>query len=114
MGTNFIWWCAVALEAALLCSGVRSSILKKFPLFYAYIGFVLLIEVLRFFSYRFTPNLYPVFYWHSELVTIVASYAVIFEIFRQALRHNTGVARLARKLLLVVFVIAITYAASDL
>src|SRR5260370_17439965 len=73
-----------------------------------------MIEVLRFCSHNLTPKFYPAFYWHSELVTVVASYAVIFEIFRQALRHNPGVGSLAQKLLLVVFVIALTYAASDL
>lgn len=114
MGTNLIWWSAIALEAAVLFRGLRQGLLKKYLLFYAYVGCVLLIEVLRFCSYRFTPNFYPAFYWHSELVTIVASYAVVFEIFRQALRYHPGVARPAQKLLLVVFVIALTYAASDL
>lgn len=114
METNFIWLSAIALETAVLFRGLRAALLKKYPLFYAYMGCVLLIEVLRVFCYKVSPNLYPVFYWHTELVTIVASYAVIFEIFRQALRHNPGVARVAQKLLLVVFVIALTYAASDL
>jgi hypothetical protein len=114
MGTNIIWWCAVGLEATLLWRGTRSALLKKYPLVYSYIGCVLLIEILRFCSYRLTPDLYASFYWNSELVTIVVSYGVIYGIFRQALRHSAGVARLAQKLLLVVFVIAFTYAASDL
>jgi len=114
MGTNVIWWSAIALEVVVLFRGLRQALLKKYPLFYAYLGCVLLIEVLRFFCYRFTPSFYSAFYWHSELVTIVASYGVIFEIFRQALRHNPGVARLAQKFLLVLFVIALTFAASDL
>jgi hypothetical protein len=114
MDTNLIWWSAIALEAAVLFRGLRQGLLKKYLLFYAYVGCVFLIEVLRLCSYRFTPRFYPVFYWHSELVTIVASYAVICEIFRQALRHNPGVARRAQELLLVVFVIALTYTASDL
>lgn len=114
MDTNLIWLSAITLETTVLFRGLRGALLKKYPLFYAYIGCVLLIEVLRFCCYKVSPNFYPVFYWHTELVTIVASYAVIFEIFRQALRHNPGVARVAQKLLLVVFVIALTYAASDL
>jgi hypothetical protein len=56
MGTNLIWWTAVALEAAILFRGVMSALLKKYPLFYAYIGCALLIEVFRFCSYRFTPS----------------------------------------------------------
>jgi hypothetical protein len=114
MDTNLIWLSAIALETAVLFRGLRSALLKRYPLFYTYIGCVLLIEVLRIFCYKVSPSFYPAFYWHTELVTIVASYAVIFEIFRQALRHNPGVARVAQKLLLVVFVIALTYAASDL
>ncbi len=114
MDTNLIWLSGIALEIAVLFRGLRAARLKKYPLFYAYIGCVLLIEVLRGICYRVSPNFYPVFYWHTELVTIAASYAVIFEIFRQALRHNRGVARVAQKVLLVVFVIALTYAASDL
>ena len=114
METNLIWLSAIALEAAVLFRGLRASLLKKYPLFYAYIGCVLLIEVLRVWCYKVNPNFYPAFYWHTEPLTIVASYAVIFEIFSQALRHNPGVARVAKKLLLVVFVIALTYAAFDL
>jgi len=114
MDTDLIWLAAIALEGVVLTRGLRAALLKKYFLFYAYIACILLIEILRFCSYRLAPGLYPSFYWNSELVTIVASYAVIFEIFRQALRHSPGVARLAQRLLLVVFVIALTSAASDL
>jgi hypothetical protein len=114
MDTNLIWLSGIALEITVLFRGLRAPLLKKYPLFYAYIGCVLLIEVLRAWCYKVSPNFYPVFYWHTELVTIVASYAVVFEIFSRALRHSPGVARVSQKLLLVVFVIALTYAASDL
>jgi len=114
MDTNLIWLSAIALETTVLFRGLRAALLKKYPLFYSYIGCVLLIELLRVCCYKVSPNFYPVFYWHTELVTIAASYAVIFEIFRQALRYNPGVARVAQELLLVVFVVAFTYAASDL
>lgn len=114
MDTNLIWLSGIALEITVLVRGLRAALLKKYPLFYAYIGCVLFIEVLRVWCYKVIPNFYPGFYWNTELVTIVASYAVIFEIFRKALRHNAGVARVSQKLLLVVFVIALTYAASDL
>ena len=114
MDTNLIWLSVIALETAVLVRGLMAALLKKYPLFYAYMGCVLLIEVLRVGCYRVSPNFYPAFYWHTELVTIAASYAVIFEIFRQALRYNPGVARVSQRLLLIVFVIAISYAATDL
>jgi hypothetical protein len=114
MDTNLIWLSAVGLEALVLCRGVKASLLRKYRLFYAYIGCVLLIELLRFSCYEFASSFYQAFYWHTELVTIVMSYAVIFEIFRGSLRHNPAVTRLARTLLLVVLVLTSTYVATDL
>lgn len=114
MTANLIWSIAVVLEAAIFFRGVTSEFCKRYPFFYFYVGSLLLIEVLRFLCYRFTPGFYQSFYWRTELVRIVASYGVIFEILRRALRHSPGVARRAQKLLLVVFVLALTYAACDL
>ncbi|MHB8500716.1 MAG: hypothetical protein ACYDCG_12020 [Candidatus Acidiferrales bacterium] len=73
----------------------------------------MLIDVLRFCCLKLTPDLYQVFYWPSRLVTNVATYAILLEIFRNALRYNPGMARIARKLLGVLFVFAVTFAASD-
>jgi len=114
MGTNLIWWSAIALETAVLCRGAKAALLRKYPFFYAYVASVLLIDLLRFSCYEFASNFYQAFYWHSELVTIVTSYAIVFEIFRGSLRHNPAVAGLAQTLLLVVFVLTGTYVASDL
>src|SRR5260370_17564403 len=114
MGTNLSWLSAVGLEAVVLCRGVKASLLGKYRFFYAYVGCVLLIELLRFSCYEFVPNFYQAFYWHTELVTIVMSYAIVFEIFRRSLRHNPAVARLAQTLLLVVLVLTSTYVATDL
>src|SRR6185437_7983492 len=114
MDTNLIWLIAVVLEAAILFRGLRTGLRKQYLFFYSYIGSLLLIEVLRFLCYRLIPVSYGIFYWRTELVRIVVSYGVIFEIFKRSLRHHPGVARVAQKLLLVVFVLALAYAASDL
>src|SRR5258706_10436492 len=89
MGTNLIWLSAVGLEAIILCRGVKAALLRKYPLFYAYVICVFLIELLRFSCHQFAPNFYQAFYWHTELVTIVTSYAVIVEIFGGSLRHRS-------------------------
>jgi len=114
MDSNLIWMIAIALETAILFRGLRTGLQKRYLFFYCYIACLLLIEVLRFLCLSLTPNSYGAFYWQTELVRTVASYAVILDIFKQALRHNRGVAHIAQNLLLVVFVIALTYAASDL
>src|SRR5260370_28315862 len=100
MDTNLIWLIVIALEAAILFRGLRIELQKRYPFFYCYIGCLLLIEVLRFLCLTLTPTLYGPFYWQTELVRIIGSYAVIFEIFKRALRHNPGVVRIAQQLLL--------------
>jgi|SRR5882672_4769901 len=114
MVTNFIWWGAIALEIAILFRGVKITLLRKYPLFYAYIACILVVDLARVSCYEFAPDFYPAFYWYTEPLTIVSSYAVIFEIFKRPLIYNPAVARLAQPLLVVVFILTATYAASDL
>ena len=114
MATNFIWWSAVALEAVLLFRGVSECLSRKYPLFYFYIACILATEFLRFCCYEFAPNKYQAFYWSTEVVTIAASYGVIIEIFRRSVRNHPGIARMVQAVLLVVFVLTLSYAATDL
>jgi hypothetical protein len=114
MNAKFAWWIAISIEAVVLLRGVSAHLVRKYSLFYGYIGCVFVTEVIRLWCYEFFPNLYPAFYWYTELATVVASYAVIIEIFRHALRHNPGACRVTRNLLWTVFAITMTYAALDL
>jgi len=114
METNVIWWTGTSVTAIVLIRGALVGLLRKYPLFYAYISCVLLKEIVGLLSYQFARNFYEPFYWPSELATIVASYAVIIEIFRQSLRHSPGIARKAQKFLLAAFVLTLSYAATDL
>jgi hypothetical protein len=114
MSINLIWLGSIALEAVVFYRGAKATLLRKYPLFYAYVICVLIIELSRFSCYEFAPKFYPAFYWYTEIVTIVTSYAIVVEIFRQSLRHNPAIARLAKTLLLAVFVLTGTFVASDL
>jgi hypothetical protein len=114
MNANLVWWGAIGLEGVALIRGASTGLLRKYALFYAYIGCIFATEFLRLCFYQFASSHYQDLYWNTELITIVASYGVILEIFRQSLRHNPGVARMAQTLLLVVFVVAFSYAATDL
>lgn len=114
MLTTAIWWVGTSLAALILIRGVRAGTSSKHPLFYGYIGCVLLTDIASLVCYQFAPGFYRRLYWPTELATIVASYAVIVEIFRQSLRHNPGIARRGQKLLLVAFALAVAYAATDL
>lgn len=114
MSTKFVWWIAISIETVILLRGLWAGLIRKYFLFYGYIGCVLLTEIIRLWCFQASPNLYPAFYWYTELATIVASYAVILEIFRHALRYNPGVCHVTRNLLWIVFAIALMYAALGL
>src|SRR6266404_5484884 len=114
MLANFIWFSAIALEALILLRGSTTGLLKKYPLFYSYIGCVLLKEIIGLITNEFAPKLYEPLYWPTELATILASYAVIIEVFRCSTRHKPGIRRLTQNALLSVFVLTVVCAASDL
>jgi hypothetical protein len=114
MSASLIWWSCVSIEVFLLLRGTLTGLLKKYPLFYIYVVCVLLKEVVGLLSYQLGTSVYESLYWPAELATVVASYAVIVEIFRHSLKRNSVVARIAQELLIVVFAGALVYAALDL
>jgi len=113
MYANLIWAGTTVLEATLLFRSWKTGLLRKYPFFHSYIAWVLLTEGLRFWCYRRAPELYQTLYWDTQFVTVAASYAVCVEVFKNGLRHTPGLARFAQRLLMVVFVLALSYAASD-
>jgi hypothetical protein len=113
MLANLIWWSAIALEAVILFRARAAGLLKKYPLFYAYIGCVFAKEIVGLMTHQWAPKLYDAVYWPTDLATIVASYAVVIEIFRWSTRHKPGIRRLTQNALLFVFALTVAYAASD-
>ena len=111
---SLIWIAGVILQAGILIGGRKNKLDSKYPLFFSYIGILFLVEVTRFAYYRLAPSTFSSVYWETELLRILASYAVAFEIFKRTLEHNLGVARAGQKLLVVVLVFAMSYAGSDL
>jgi hypothetical protein len=114
MDTNLIWWSGVALDVAILLRGGWTGLFRKYPLFYVYICCVVVKEVIGLLAYELAPGLYAPLYWPTELATVLASYAVIVEIFRQVLKHNPGAARLVQNLLLLLFAFMLVYASFDI
>lgn len=110
MLSQSIWWSGLALEAWLLSRGVRGRQAFRYPIFYSYIGFVLLQSILRFSAYRGRPGLYRDVFWITEVLGILIGCVVVFEIYRIALHHYPGTARMARAVLALVFVSALAKA----
>src|SRR5215510_9958015 len=96
-------WLAVGLLALLLYRGVVGKTLREYPVFYFYIGCILLSTIVGL-SIRWPDQAaYRVYYWISEAVTSVLSMGITWEIHRRILAHYPGVRRLAGMLLAIIF-----------
>ena len=103
-----IWWGCIVLETLLLVLGFRGKLLARYPVFYAYIFFVLVQSLLRFSIYHSRPELYSLVYWITEGLGVLIGCGVVFEVYRVGLAAYRGTARMARNLLAFLFVMAFT------
>jgi len=107
---QFIWWLNMALEALLLARGVQGKWAWRYRVFYAYVSFVLLQSLLRYYLYESGSSLFTHVYWFTELLAVLIGCAVTFEIYRVGLSAYPGTARMARNFLCIIFVLAATKA----
>lgn len=114
VSTQLVWWTGAALEGAILLRGLSTKLIARFPFYYFYIACVFLSDLVRMYCFGLGQKTYADVYWYTELITIVVSYAVVLEIFRNSFRHTPGVARSTRKLLLAIFVLTATFVSLDL
>jgi hypothetical protein len=104
--TQFLWWGGIVLETFLLVRCARGRFYREYPGFFSYIAVVLLASVLRY-SVRQNPGTYALVYWYSQVVSLVAGYVVILEIYRRALKDYPGAAKMAQTLLMAIFVLVV-------
>jgi hypothetical protein len=102
---QLIWWSGIAVEIAVLVRGFRGQLVRRLPIFYAYIAFVALQEILRVL-FQSRPA-YPLIYWVTEFLGLAMGSLVIFEIYKVSLRAYPGAARMARNALAFVFLTAV-------
>ncbi len=107
-----VWWSSIVLEVLLLLRAGQQKLASKFPLFYTYIGVVLLVDLFRFYVYEVQPGYYAPCYWATEFLTAVVSYGVVLEIYKRSLISHPGVARLSQTVLYVVWILTLTYVAA--
>src|SRR5262245_40239270 len=100
-----IWIAAVALEALLVVRSFFRGLLRQYPYFYGYIGFVLVQDVLRMFVYRLHPTSYPQVYWSTQFLGVLFGCGVLWEVYRTALAPFPGVKRMARYILWLLVIV---------
>lgn len=103
MFTLAIWWLGVSLEGLLIVRGCRGKLITRFPVFFSYIFFVFAQDILRMSVLKWLPDRYLQVYWLTQFVSFVLGSALVFEIYRVALRVFPGTAKMARNLLLLLF-----------
>ena len=104
MVSDLIWLSGVLLELLLLVGGAKDRrLLKAYPLFYGHVGCVFLCQLLRRGCYWLAPGRYCEVYWYSQFVLILASYIVVFEIYRRTLATRPKLSTLANILLVLAF-----------
>jgi hypothetical protein len=97
-----VWVLGLILEGVLLFRAVRGGHFQKYPMFYLYVGCVLVQSLFLFVICLAEPRYYVSFYWYAEFVSVGLGCGVVWEIYRQALCRFPGAARMARNLLLFV------------
>lgn len=105
MWNQLVLYVCIALEVLLLVRAARTNLFKRFPLFYTYIAYVLVRDVLGTPVYMHYPSLYSSFYWSTEFLVAAISYGVLIEIYSRSLKNYPGAARFFRILLLFIFLL---------
>jgi hypothetical protein len=101
-----IWWYSIALEVLLLLRAVRTKLSFSYPFFYVYVSFVLTQSFLRLGVYHYRLGLYSYVYWTTEFIGVVIGCGIVYEIYRLGLVSFPGTARMARRLLTILFAMA--------
>ena len=113
MFSQAIYWCGLVLELLLLARAVGGQLARRYALFYIYISFILVQDVVCFGAHQWMPQVYPVIYWTAEFLSLLCGCAVVFEIYRVGLSAYPGTARMARHALTFVFGLAAAKGLAD-
>jgi hypothetical protein len=115
MLSQLIWWTSNVLEVCLLARGASSGLIFRYPVFYTYLLCVLLQSPIRFVAYHwYAYTWYSLVYWTTEFLGLAMGCLVVFEIYRLALAAYPGTAKMARNVLLFLFVLALAKCAATL
>ena len=103
MFAQAIWLAGISLEALLIFRIWRTRNARVYPLFFSYVAFILVQEILSYLVVHLRPAFYPGFYWSTEFIGVFAGGAVVLEFAWIGLAQFPGVAKLARVTLVATF-----------
>ena len=106
-------WTTFLLMAMMLWRSRREGLFQPYPVFYAYVAYMMLYTLVLFPIYMFLPGSYSKAYWSLEFATVSFSLAVTWEIYRIVLRSCPGVYRLSGRVIAVLYTLILAKFAAD-
>ena len=108
MLSTTLWVMALVLEIVTLTRALQGNFLKHYRFFYGYLGRVLVSDLSLIPFYYVLPKIYPYAYWSNQFFSVVVGCCVVWEVYKVALGPYPGAARMARNVLALMFILAIT------
>ena len=114
MHTLLLWWSGIILEGLILLRSFQTRCIRRYPVFFAYIGCVLLSQILRYVVYSTRPPMYVHWYWRTQFVCLIVGYGIILEIMEKTLALYNGAKKFAQAagLVLLALVLVLVFALS--
>jgi hypothetical protein len=107
MLSQTIWGISFILEALVLVRGLKTGLAFRYPVFHAYLLFVMAQSCVRLVVRSwYSWKAYTSIYWITEVLAFAFGCLVVFEIYRIALADYPGTAKIARRILLLLCLLA--------
>ncbi len=106
---QIVFWTGNSVEALILLRLAVNGNFRRYLLFSSYLLLILLRSLIDLWVVHFHPAQYSRVYWYAtEPLSATLGSLVIFELYRKILELFPGVARIAKKLIAVVFVLVVS------
>lgn len=108
------WWGTNVLVSVLLYRGLRTRWAREYPVFWAYLAFVLAKSVVLFRLMVVSRQAYAIGYWAAELIATVLGVFIVRELYGAMLTPYPGACRMARALIAAFLGMVFVHAAAAL
>jgi hypothetical protein len=105
---QILGWTGIFFLGLLLARAVQQKMLRRYAVFYGYLGYVLVVSIVALVVSSKAPVLYWAFYWVTDFTALLFGLAITFDIFRRAFREYPGVSKLASMPILFLVILAST------
>jgi hypothetical protein len=96
MAANLTPFISTGLLFILLMIGFRRKLLTIYPMFYSYLGAVVLSDVIRFGVRNYYGHYYLPIYWYTQFFSVAFGFGILWEMYGVIFRDFPGTARMAK------------------